>query len=43
MRSDRGEEYYGRYIKDGQTPSSFAKLFKENEIVVQYIMPGSPN
>ena len=28
VRSDRGGEYYGRYIEDGQAPGPFAKFFK---------------
>jgi len=42
-RSDIGAEYYGRYIKNRQTPGLFAKFLQENEIVSQYIMFGSPD
>ena len=42
MRSDRGGEYYGRYLEDGQSPGPFAKFLQEHGIVAQYIMPGSP-
>jgi len=42
-RSDIGEEYYGRYIKNGQAPGLFAKFLRENEMVSQYIMFGSPD
>ena len=41
VRSDRGREYYGKYIENGQAPSAFAKLLQENGIVAQYTMPGS--
>uniref|UniRef100_A0A2N9FGB3 Retrovirus-related Pol polyprotein from transposon TNT 1-94 n=1 Tax=Fagus sylvatica TaxID=28930 RepID=A0A2N9FGB3_FAGSY len=43
VRSDRGGEYYGRYIEDGQAPGPFAKFLQEHGIVAQYTMPGSPN
>ena len=43
MRSDRGGEYYGKYIVNGQAPSAFAKFFQENGIVAHYNMFGSPN
>ena len=43
VRSDRGREYYGKYTKNGQAPSAFAKFLQENGIVAQYTMPGSPN
>ena len=43
MRSDRGGEYYGRYIKDGQAPGLFAKFLQESGIVAQYTMSGSPD
>ena len=42
MRSDRGEEYYGKYTENGQAPGAFAKFLQENGIVAQYTMPGSP-
>jgi transposase InsO family protein len=43
VRSDRGGEYYDR--SDGsrvQRLGNFAKFLKDNEIVPQYIMSGSP-
>ena len=43
MRSDKGEEYYGRYLEDGQAPGPFAKFLQEHGIVAQYTMPGSPD
>jgi transposase InsO family protein len=43
VRSDRGGEYYGRYIEDGQAPGPFAKFLQEHGIVAQYTMPGSPD
>lgn len=33
VRSDRGREYYGRYIEDGQAPGLFAKFLQEHGIV----------
>ena len=33
VRSDRGGEYYGRYLEDGQSPRSFAKFLQEHGIV----------
>ena len=42
VRSDRGGEYYGRYLEDGQSPGPFAKFLQEHGIVAQYTMPGSP-
>ncbi|KAL6342637.1 hypothetical protein AAG906_012501 [Vitis piasezkii] len=41
--SDRGGEYYGRYLEDGQSLGPFAKFLQEHEIVAQYTMPGSPD
>ena len=35
VRSDRGGEYYGRYLEDGQSPGPFAKFLQEHEIVAQ--------
>ena len=40
MRSDRGGEYYGKYIENGQAPGAFAKFLQENGIVTQYIILG---
>ncbi|RVW36520.1 Retrovirus-related Pol polyprotein from transposon TNT 1-94 [Vitis vinifera] len=39
----RGGEYYGRYLKDGQSPGPFAKFLQKHGIVAQYTMPGSPD
>ena len=41
VRSDRGGEYYGKYIENRQAPSAFAKFLQENGIVAQYTMPSS--
>ena len=43
MRSNRGGEYYGRYLEDGQAPRPFAKFLQEHGIVAQYTIPGSPD
>ena len=43
VRSDRGDEYYGRYTENGQAPSPFAKFLAEHGIVAQYTIPGSPS
>ena len=43
MRTDRGEEYYGRYTENGQAPGPFAKFLQQRGIVAQYTMSGSPN
>ncbi|RVW29936.1 Retrovirus-related Pol polyprotein from transposon TNT 1-94 [Vitis vinifera] len=43
VRSDRGGEYYGRYLEDGQSPGPFAKFPQEHGIVAQYTMSGSPD
>ena len=42
MRMDKGGEYYGRYIEDGQAPGPFGKFLQKHGIVALYIMPGSP-
>ena len=39
---DKGGEYYGRYIEDGQAPGPFGKFLQKHGIVALYIMPGSP-
>ena len=41
VRSDKGGEYYGRYIENGQVPGSFAKFLQEHGIVAQHTMPSS--
>jgi hypothetical protein len=33
VRSNKGIEYYERYINDRQTPGSLANFFQENETV----------
>eukprot|EP00253_Pinus_taeda_P002944 PITA_02944 len=43
VRSDRGGEYYGRYIEDGKAPRPFEKFLQEHGIVAQYTMPSSPD
>ncbi|KAH9793735.1 hypothetical protein KPL71_004641 [Citrus sinensis] len=44
VRSNRGDEYYGRYDGSGeQRLGSFAKYLEEYGIVPQYTMPGSPS
>ena len=43
VRSDRSEEYYGRYTENEQAPSPFAKFLQEHGIFAQYTLPGSPN
>jgi transposase InsO family protein len=43
VRSDHGGEYYGRSDGSGeQRPGPFAKFLKDNGIVPQYTMSGSP-
>ncbi|RVW74359.1 Retrovirus-related Pol polyprotein from transposon TNT 1-94 [Vitis vinifera] len=42
VRSDRGGEYYGRYMEDAQSPGPFAKFLQEHGIVAQYTLLGSP-
>ncbi|RVW43636.1 Retrovirus-related Pol polyprotein from transposon TNT 1-94 [Vitis vinifera] len=41
VRSDRGGEYYGRYLEDGQSTGPFAKFLQEHGIFARYTMPGS--
>ena len=43
VRSDRGGEYCGRYLEDGQAHGPFVKFLQEHEIVAQYTMSGSPD
>ena len=43
VRSNRGREYYGKYMENGQVLGSFVKFLQENESVAQYTMSGSPN
>ena len=39
VRSDRGEEYYGRHTPYGQVSEPFARFLQENGIVAQYSTP----
>ena len=43
VRSDRGREYYGRYLEHGQSPGPFAKFLQEHGIVAQYTTSSSPD
>jgi hypothetical protein len=40
VRSDHGEEYYGRHTPYGQVHGPFARFVQENDIVTQYSMSG---
>ena len=42
VRSDRGDEYYGRYDESGQNPGPFAKFLEKHGIRAQYTKPGTP-
>ncbi|GJX19268.1 retrovirus-related pol polyprotein from transposon TNT 1-94 [Tanacetum coccineum] len=42
VRSDRGDEYYGKYDESGQCLGPFAKFFESRGICAQYNMPGTP-
>jgi hypothetical protein len=42
VRSDRGEEYYGRHTPYDQVSGPFARFLQENNIVAQYSTPGEP-
>ncbi|KAL6350236.1 hypothetical protein AAG906_004181 [Vitis piasezkii] len=42
MRSDRGDEYYGKHGDAGQQKGPFARYLQDNGIVAQYTMSGSP-
>ena len=42
IRSDRGDEYYGKYDESRQCPGPFAKLLEKHDICVHYIIPGIP-
>ena len=41
VRLDRGGEYCGRSIENGQASGPFARFLQEHEIVAQYTMPSS--
>ncbi|RVW22478.1 Retrovirus-related Pol polyprotein from transposon TNT 1-94 [Vitis vinifera] len=44
VRSNRGDEYYGRYDRSGeQRPGSFTKYLMECGIVLQYTILGTPS
>ena len=42
VRSNRGGEYYGRFIDKGQRHDPFAKFLEEKGIVAQYTTPDTP-
>ena len=42
IRSDRGDEYYGKYDESRQCPGPFAKLLEKHDICAHYIIPGIP-
>ncbi|KAL0374275.1 UNVERIFIED_CONTAM: Retrovirus-related Pol polyprotein from transposon TNT 1-94, partial [Sesamum radiatum] len=42
VRSNRGGEYYGWYTENEQNPGPFATFLKEEGIIAQYTMPGTP-
>jgi len=41
VSSDRGKEYYGKYIEKGQLPGSLVRFLQEHGVVAQYTMTGS--
>jgi len=41
VRSNKDEEYYGKYKEDWQAHGLFIKFLQKNWIVAQYIMSGS--
>ena len=44
IRSNRGDEYYGRYDESGeQRLGLFTKFLEEFDIIPQYTMPGMPS
>ena len=43
VSSDRGKEYYGKYIEKGQLPGSLVRFLQEHGVVAQYTMLGSPS
>ena len=43
VRSNRGGEYYGRYLENEQALGPFAKFLQEHGIGAQYTMLGSPD
>jgi len=42
VRSDRGEDYYGRYDETRRNPGPFARFLDECGIEAQYTMPSTP-
>ena len=42
LRSDRGDEYYGRYDESGQNLGHFSKFLEKHGICAQYTMLGTP-
>jgi hypothetical protein len=40
IRSDRGDEYYGRHIDLGQSSGPFVLFLQENGIVHEFSMSG---
>ncbi|GJU60324.1 retrovirus-related pol polyprotein from transposon TNT 1-94 [Tanacetum coccineum] len=42
IRSDRGDEYYGKSDESGQCLGPFAKFLENHGICAQYTMPGTP-
>jgi len=42
IRSNRGDEYYGKYNEPGQCPSPFTKFLEKHGICAQYTMPRTP-
>ena len=42
VRSNKGGKYYGKHGDAGQQKGPFARCVKDNSIVAQYTMPGSP-
>ena len=41
VRSDRGGEYYGRFIESSQHLNAFALFLREHGIIANYTMPGT--
>ena len=42
VRSERGDEFYGKSTESGQCPGPFAKFLESRDICSQYTMPGTP-
>ena len=42
VRSDRGDEFYGKFNESGQCPGPFAKFLKSIGICAQFTMPDTP-